>query len=111
MKGEQLLQRQYPSSSFGGFSDVDGTVNFYTRVQALLRADSVVLDVGCGRGAALQGDPVAYRRELRRLRGGCRRVIGIDVDPDAAGNPGLDEFHLLDIAGGGGGRLRMPASI
>lgn len=101
MKGDLLLHRHYPESRFGGFSDLDGTVTFYTRIQALLNPDSVVLDVGCGRGGALHDDPVAYRRELRDLRGRCARVIGIDVDPDAAGNPGLDEFYLLEIAGGG----------
>ena len=72
-----LLQRFYPEARFGGFSDVDGTITFYTRVQAMLSPDSVVLDVGCGRGAGLQDDSVVYRRELRRLRGRCQRVIGI----------------------------------
>ncbi|WP_412851396.1 class I SAM-dependent methyltransferase [Ectothiorhodospira shaposhnikovii] len=96
MKGDQLLHRHYPEARFGGFSDVDGTVAFYSRVQALMTPESVVLDVGCGRGSGLQDDAVPWRRELRSLRGRCARVIGFDVDPDAASNPGLDEFHLLD---------------
>ncbi|MCF7995746.1 MAG: class I SAM-dependent methyltransferase [Chromatiaceae bacterium] len=107
MKGNKILkaqadtplQRHYAESRFGGFSDVDGTVAFYTRIQALLSPKSVVLDVGCGRGAGLQNDPVPYRRELRALRGRCARVIGIDVDPDAASHTGLDEFHHLYQSG------------
>ena len=88
------LERFYPESRFGGFSDVDGSVAFYTRVNALLRPESVVLDLGCGRGAQVE-DAVAFRRELRILRGKCARVIGVDVDEGAAGNPTLDEFHPM----------------
>ena len=91
-----LLERFYPESRFGGFADVDGTVIFFGRIHALLSAESTVLDVGCGRGSGLSDDPVAYRRGLRMLRGRCRTVIGIDVDPDAAQNPGIDEFHLIE---------------
>ncbi len=70
---------------------------FYGRIQAMLSPGMTVLDVGCGRGAALADDPVRWRRELRRLRGRCERVIGIDVDPVGSENPGLDEFrHLRD---------------
>jgi len=85
----------YPESKFGGFTDIDGTVAFYLRVNALLTASSVVLDVGCGRGAHAE-DPVPARRDLRILRGKARRVIGIDVDAAAMNNPYLDEFHALE---------------
>jgi SAM-dependent methyltransferase len=84
----------YPESRFGGFSNVDGTVAFYTRVNALLRPSSVVLDVGCGRGAYAE-DPVPYRLQLRVLRGKCARVIGIDVDPVGRENPFIDEFRPI----------------
>lgn len=94
MKG--LLERIYPESRFGGYSDVDGTVAFYGRIHALIDPTSVVLDVGCGRGAGLLDDPIAHRRKLRTLRGRCAKVIGIDVDAQAAANPGVDEFHLLE---------------
>ncbi len=53
-----------------------------------------VLDVGCGRGS--ESDPVDYRRALKTLKGSCREVIGIDVDPAAASNPGLDRFKLIE---------------
>lgn len=84
----------YPESRFGGFTDVDGTVAFYTRVQSLVEPSDVVLDFGCGRGA-YQEDPVRLRRELRIFQGKAKRVIGLDADPAAEANPFLDEFHLL----------------
>ncbi len=87
--------RHYPESSFGGFTDIDGTMAFYSRVNAILDASSVVLDVGCGRGE-YQEDRVAARRELRVLQGKGRKVIGIDVDSVAAGNPNIDDFCLIE---------------
>jgi len=85
----------YPESRFGGFTDLDGTIAFYTRVGALTASSDVVLDVGCGRGEYAD-DPVAVRRELRIFRGKCARVIGIDVDPAAEANPFVDEFRLIE---------------
>lgn len=89
-----LLSRFYPESRFGGFSRVDGTVTFYNRVNALINPGSVVVDVGCGRGAYAD-DPVPYRRSLRILKGKCAKVVGIDVDRNSSENPFLDEFRLI----------------
>lgn len=89
------LTRHYPESRFGGFSDVDGTMIFYSRVKALVDSRSRVLDVGCGRGAYGE-DPIPARRDLRILRGRVARVTGLDVDPQASTNPFIDEFRLLD---------------
>jgi len=85
----------YPESKFGGFSSVDGTVAFYSRVNALLCPGFVLLDYGCGRGA-LANDPLPYRRSLRNFKGRAARVIGLDLSPLAANNPFIDEFHLLE---------------
>jgi SAM-dependent methyltransferase len=74
---------------------VDGTVAFYARINSVISPDSVVLDLGCGRGAAME-DPVPWRRDLQVLRGKCARVIGADVDSEAATNPLIDEFHLIE---------------
>lgn len=87
-------RRYYPESQFGGFTDVDATIAFYMRVNALIDPASVVLDVGCGRGS-YDEDPVSVRRELRSFKGKCRRVIGIDPDEGAHANPYLDEFRLM----------------
>lgn len=92
---KDLKARIYPESEFGGFSDVDGTVAFYLRVNSLLLPGGTVVDFGCGRGAFLE-DPVSFRRELRNLKGKVSRVIGMDVDPAAGSNPSLDEFRCLE---------------
>jgi len=87
-------RRFYPESQFGGFTDIDGTIAFYTRVHALLTPASVVLDYGCGRGCCVE-NPVPIRRDLRILKGKCAKVIGVDVDRAGSSNPYLDEFHLM----------------
>jgi SAM-dependent methyltransferase len=89
------IERWYPEVAVGGFTHVDATIAFYVRVNSLLRPSSVILDLGCGRGAA-SDDPVPWRRELQKLKGKCQRVIGADVDPEAATNPWIDEFHLIE---------------
>jgi SAM-dependent methyltransferase len=88
----------YPEAEFGGFSDVDGTVAFYSRISALLTPDMSVVDFGCGRGAQAE-DTVVYRRNLRTFRGRVRRVIGVDVDGVGINNPTIDEFRLLAPGG------------
>ena len=85
----------YPESRFGGLTDVDGTVTFFARVNSLVDPSSVVLDVGCGRGAYAE-DPISIRRALRIFKGKCKKVIGIDVDKTARDNPFLDEFRLIE---------------
>lgn len=84
----------YPETSVGGFSRVDGTVAFYTRVNALLRPGMTVLDFGAGRGLYLDAQP-SYARDLQHLRGKVARVVGVDVDPVVLSNPGLDEAHVV----------------
>jgi SAM-dependent methyltransferase len=84
----------YPESRFGTFTDVDGTIAFYLRVNGLVDAESVVLDVGCGRGAYAD-DPTPVRRDLRILKGKVKKVIGIDIDESSEKNPCLDEFNFI----------------
>jgi SAM-dependent methyltransferase len=90
-----LRRRYYPEARFGGFSDVDGTVAFYARVNALVAPEATVIDIGCGRGQAAS-DPVPFRRDLQVLRGKCARVIGIDPDPIGDTNPNVDEFRRIE---------------
>jgi len=94
-KATAVFQHVYPESRFGGFSERDGTIAFYNRVNALIRKDHHVLEIGCGRGGH-QEDPVEYRRDLRVLSGKCALLTGIDVDEIAAGNPYLDRFLLMN---------------
>lgn len=84
----------YPEAQFGGFTDIDGTVAFFSRVNSLLEPSFVVLDVGCGRGVHSE-DLVQFRRNLRILKGKVSKVIGIDVDQAASKNQLIDEFHQI----------------
>ena len=54
---------------------------------------SVLVDAGCGRGAHLAG--TAGGRAVAQMRSSGGRVVGLDIDPDAAANPYVDEFHVL----------------
>ena len=92
---QKIKQLFYPETAAGGFSSVDGTVQFYQRVNALLRKDDIVVDLGAGRGAAAQIATPAYTLELMNLRGQCKRVIGIDIDDVVFENPFLDEARLI----------------
>jgi SAM-dependent methyltransferase len=85
----------YPESSFGGFADIDGTVVFYSRVNALVQPSFIVLDFGCGRGARYRDDPVKFKRDLQLLKGKVAKVVGVDIDEIGQTNCGLDEFRLL----------------
>ena len=91
MKSKEIF---YPETQFGGFTDIDGTVAFFNRVNSLLEPSFAVLDVGCGRGAYAE-DPVPLRKNLRIMKGKVSKVIGIDVDQGAQDNPFLDEFYLI----------------
>lgn len=91
MDGKEIF---YPETRFGGFTDIDGTIAFYIRVNSLIDSSFVVLDVGCGRGACNE-DRVPIRKNLRILKGKVAKAIGIDVDQNARDNPFLDEFHLI----------------
>ena len=92
---KDFITRYYPEARCGGFTEVDGTIPFYLRINELIQPDSAVLDIGCGR-AAYADDPVRIRRELRILKGKCKTVIGIDVDVAASDNPFLDRFRLIE---------------
>jgi len=95
-RGRALLQALYPEIGAGGHSRTDGTVEFWTRVQALTQPDSVVLDLGAGRGRGPAEDAVPWRRDLQVLHGKVQKVVGLDVDPAVHDNPSLDEALVYD---------------
>jgi len=85
----------FPETGAGGYTRVDGTVEFYSRINALLSPEMVVLDYGAGRGAAAE-DPVAYRRGLQTLKGRVAKVIGMDIDPAVESNVLIDEAIIIE---------------
>jgi SAM-dependent methyltransferase len=88
----------FPEVGAGGYSRVDGTVEFWARVNALLPGDGVAVDLGAGRGQFLD-DPVPFRRSLHDIGSRCHRLVGLDVDPAVHENPALHEAHVIPPAG------------
>lgn len=91
-----VSSRFYPETAAGGYSRVDGSVEFYTRIRALLEPHMEVLDFGAGRGWAVVDDPNPTRSRLANLRGACAKVVGVDIDPVVRDNPGLDEAVVIE---------------
>ena len=93
--GRQALAAPFPEIGAGGFTSRDGTVEFLSRVHALLQPHMQVLEFGAGRGAGLQDDAVSFRRRLRNLRGKVARVVACDVDEAVLTHPGADETVVI----------------
>jgi SAM-dependent methyltransferase len=91
------LRRLYPEAAVGGYTHLDGTVEFYTRISALVDDTSEVLDFGAGRGQWSVDPMPETSRRLRMLRGRVTRVVGTDVDDAVLTNPALDEAHVVPI--------------
>ena len=58
-----------PSTNrIGGFTEHDGTIDFYSRINCLINKDYFVLDFGAGRGSWSE-DKSLFRKQTRSLRG------------------------------------------
>jgi SAM-dependent methyltransferase len=84
----------YPGLETMGISPFDGTVQFYSKINHLMKCNSIALDYGAGRGAQLDCD--AWKQHLLLLQPKCTTRIGCDVDPVVFGNPYIDKAILLD---------------
>lgn len=87
----------------GGFSRLDGTVEFFGRVNSLLQPEFRVLDLGAGRGAWFFEDRVPFRRSLRDIKSKVSEYIGADIDDVVLSNPTTTRNVLID-----GDRLPLP---
>ena len=57
-----------PTKNFiGGFSDNDGTIDLYLRVNFLINHNFTILDFGTGRAAWFEDDDCVTRRSIRLL--------------------------------------------
>ena len=102
MAVNKLVKKFYPEVELLGYTFVDGTSVFYNAVNKLIGENALqktLLDLGCGRGWYMYKDKDSEENLVKRLRnfkGKVGKVIGIDVDKNAVGNPALDEFRLME---------------
>jgi SAM-dependent methyltransferase len=94
---QKLINYFNPESEIGGFSKVDGMIEFYNRIHSILKPDWVVLDYGAGRGLIIDEDISPYRKELKTLKGKVKHLVGCDVDEVVKNNIYLDEAHVIEI--------------
>jgi len=87
----------HPEMALGGYTAYDGTVEFYSRVKALVKPDMRVVDFGAGRGAWYEDEDSHFRRDMRLLKGAVREVIGFDVDAAVLENRAVDVGHVLAV--------------
>lgn len=83
----------------GGFSDQDGTVDFFSRVCSIINPSHKVLDLGAGRGAWHQEIKSPFKRTLRDLKPRCAEYIGADIDPIVLENPTTHRNVIIDERG------------
>jgi len=84
------------SKVFGGYSQNDGTVDFYGRINFILKPEFKVLDLGAGRAAWYEDDKNLYRKSVRLMKGKVAEVIAADVDPIVAENRAADRTVLIE---------------
>lgn len=94
---DPTLRRLYPEAAVGGFSRLDGQVEFYTRINAIVDEKSRVIDFGAGRGQWAVDPTPEMSRRLRMLRGRVAEVVGTDVDPAVLANPALDSAKVVPL--------------
>lgn len=90
-----VLTAMRPERGAGGFPRDDGTIEFYTRVNALLSPAMTLLDYGAGRGRQFDVPDPGYPETLQKVQGKVARVIGIDVSDSIRDHPYLDERHVI----------------
>jgi len=79
----------------GGYLPFDGAIEFYGRIQSILKPTYTVVNLGAGRGAWFFEDKCEARRQLQDIKRVALRVIGLDIDPAVLTNPTTTENHVI----------------
>ena len=80
----------------GGFTENDGTIDFYLRINSLINDNSVVLDLGAGRASWYEDDKCITRRNIRLLKGKVKQLIAADVDEVVLSNRSSDKQIVIN---------------
>jgi SAM-dependent methyltransferase len=94
-RNRKPIEILYPEVKIGGFSRVDGTIEFYNRINSLLSPEFTIMDFGAGRGWAFGDDPCPYRVNLMTFRGKVRFVVGVDIDEAVLTNQSVDSALVI----------------
>ena len=79
----------------GGFTNNDGTIDFYLRVKSLITEDATVLDLGAGRAAWFEEDTCQTRRNIQLMVGKVKHVIAADIDEAVLLNRASDKQLVI----------------
>jgi SAM-dependent methyltransferase len=93
----KIISSYYPEFNISGYTSVDGTVEFYSRVNSLVDTSMSVLDFGAGRAAWYEDDCCNYRKTLRYIKGKVKNVVGCDVDDAIYENRSVDEKVVIKV--------------
>lgn len=90
----KIFEKIYPELAVGGYPRNSHKIRIYNRILSVLKPEHTVLDYGAGRGVRhLTGG--SYEIKITNLKGKCRKVIGVDVDPVVVENSSLDEAYVM----------------
>jgi ubiquinone/menaquinone biosynthesis C-methylase UbiE len=64
----------------GEYGPLDGTMEFYGRINAIIKNTDFVLDLGAGRGSWFFDDNCSYRRNIRNIKDKVKYLVGVDID-------------------------------
>lgn len=76
----------FPEVGAGGYTSRDGSIEFYTRINALINPGAYLLDFGAGRGSWDTPETPAWVRDLRRFHA-AGRIVACDIDLAVGSNP------------------------
>ncbi len=88
-----------PETAAGGYTRDDEAIEFYTRVNAIVRPDMVLVDFGAGRGSRFDAESADFRKWFCNFQGRVKSIIGLDIDPVVKTHPHLDEAHVITPGG------------
>ena len=71
----------------GSYHELDGTIEFYGRINSFIKNTDKVLDLGAGRGSWYSLDNCSYRRDVRDIKNKVGSLIGADIDNIVMQNP------------------------
>ena len=81
----------------GNYHELDGTIEFYGRINSLLKDTDSVLDLGAGRGSWYLLDNCSYRKEIRNIKNKVKYLVGVDVDEAVLENPTTHENMIMTL--------------